>query len=250
MAKSAKQQPGQNDLLVCRNVSAGWGETQVLSDISFSVPQGETLAVLGRNGVGKTTLLSTIAGRATLRSGDIHHDGQSLGRMPKYQRALRGIGLVPQEREIFSSLSVQENLTVAAQKRNGAGDGWSVDRVYNLFPRLKERRNNYGNQLSGGEQQMLSIGRALMGNPSLLLLDEPMEGLAPVIVDQLIKALHQIRAETRLTILLVEQHVSIATEFTNRLIVLDRGVIVYDNADGMAPHDQARIEQLIGIDAG
>lgn len=239
---------GRDGLLVCERVDSGWGETQVLSNISFSLPEGETLAILGRNGVGKTTLLSTIVGRAVLKGGDIRYAGQSLGRTAKYMRARSGIGLVPQEREVFRSLSVHENLTVAAQTRDGDAAGWTTERVYDLFPRLKERRGNMGNQLSGGEQQMLSIARALMGNPALLLLDEPMEGLAPVIVEQLIRALHQIRAETRLAILLVEQHASIALEFATRLIVLDRGAIVYDNADGRQPPDVARIERLIGID--
>lgn len=239
----------RDGLLVCENIDAGWGETQVLSNISFSLPEGETLAILGRNGVGKTTLLSTIAGRAFLRGGDIRLSGLSLGRMPKYQRARHGIGLVPQEREVFPSLTVHENLVVAAQKRDGGGRDWTVDRVYELFPRLNERRSNQGNQLSGGEQQMLSIARALMGNPTLLLLDEPMEGLAPVIVEQLIKALHQIRAETKLAILLVEQHASIALEFAKRLVVLDRGSIVYNNAEGINVPDVACIEGLIGLDA-
>lgn len=236
-------------LLVCDHVNSGWGETQVLSDISFFLPEGETLAILGRNGVGKSTLLSTIVGRATLKSGDIRFGGRSIARVSKYQRARAGIGLVPQEREIFRSLSVEENLTVASQKHRGEGDGWDLNRIYGLFPRLHERRSNLGNQLSGGEQQMLSIGRALMGNPSLLLLDEPMEGLAPVIIEQLIKAVHQISAETRLAVLLVEQHVSIALEFATRLMVLDRGNTVYNNSDGSKAPDRARIEHLIGIDA-
>ena len=150
---------------------------------------------------------------------------------------------------MFPSLTVHENLVVAAREQDGKGSGWTVDRVYELFPRLNERRSNQGNQLSGGEQQMLSIARALMGNPTLLLLDEPMEGLAPVIVEQLIKALHQIRAETKLAILLVEQHASIALEFAKRLIVLDRGSIVYDNSEGVNVPDIVRIEGLIGLDA-
>lgn len=237
-------------LLTCDRLCSGWGETQVLSDISFQLPAGETLAILGRNGVGKSTLLSTIVGRASLNSGDIIFREQSLARRSKFQRARAGIGLVPQEREIFPSLTVQENLTVAAQKGadDASGAFWTLERVYDLFPRLQERRSNLGNRLSGGEQQMLSVGRALMGNPSLILLDEPMEGLAPVIVEQLIAALHRIRAESRLGILLVEQHASVALEFATRLIVLDRGAIVYDNSDGVNAPDRSRIEQLIGID--
>jgi branched-chain amino acid transport system ATP-binding protein len=229
-------------------VCAGWGETQVLSDISFSLPRGEMLAILGRNGVGKSTLLSTIVGRATLRTGDIRRNGQSIVHLSKFQRARSGIGLVPQEREIFRSLSVEENLTVAMHRRDRA-DGWTLERVYELFPRLKERRSNQGNQLSGGEQQMLSIGRALMGNPSLLLLDEPMEGLAPVIVEQLIGALHHIREEARMGVVLVEQHVGIALEFARRVLVLDRGRIVYDNSDGMKAPEREKIERLVGIES-
>ncbi len=247
MADSVPARDG--DLLVCDRVDAGWGEMQVLSNVSFSLPAGETLAVLGRNGVGKTTLLSTIVGRAVLKSGDIRYAGRSLGRVPKYMRARSGIGLVPQEREVFPSLTVHENLMVAMQMRDANAGGWTIERVYDLFPLLKERYSNQGNRLSGGEQQMLSIARALMGNPALLLLDEPMEGLAPVIVEQLIKALHQIRCETQLAILLVEQHASIALEFARRLMVLDRGSVVYDNSDGANPPDLAQVEYLIGLDA-
>jgi branched-chain amino acid transport system ATP-binding protein len=243
-------QSASGGLLVCDSVSGGWGETQVLSDISFSLPAGETVAILGRNGVGKSTLLSTIAGRATLKAGDISFSGRSIARMPKYRRARNGIALVPKEREIFPSLSVEENLAVAAQpRRDGAVADWTLGHVYDLFPHLGERRRNRGNQLSGGEQQMLSIGRALMGNPSLLLLDEPMEGLAPVIIEQLIAALHNIRTRSRLAILLVEQHAGIALEFTRRLMVLDRGAIAYDTLDGTVPPDIHRIEQLIGVEA-
>ncbi|KWT74807.1 Branched-chain amino acid transport ATP-binding protein LivF [Comamonas testosteroni] len=165
-----------------------------------------------------------------------------------YERAKLGIGFVPQEREIFPSLSVRENLLVAAKPAAVPGEKpWNLDRVIDLMPRLGERINNGGNQLSGGEQQMLSIGRALMGNPSVLLLDEPMEGLAPVIIDGLVQALHRLRAEGDLAILLVEQHVSLALEFTNRVIVLDRGVAVYDNEDGREVPDQARLEALVGV---
>jgi branched-chain amino acid transport system ATP-binding protein len=228
-------------------VDAGWGETHVVSDVSFRLPAGETLAILGRNGVGKSTLLSTIAGRADLRRGNISFAGQSLNKLPAYSRMRLGIGFVPQEREIFPSLSVEENLTVATRPGPDRASEWNLERVYNLFPRLKERRHGRGGQLSGGEQQMLSIGRALMGNPTLLLMDEPLEGLAPVIVDLLVEAMQRIRAETKLTIVLVEQHVDIAIEFSKRIIVLDRGLMVYDGSDGSAPVDRARIEALVGV---
>jgi branched-chain amino acid transport system ATP-binding protein len=239
-------EPQPADGLVCRDLHAGWGETQVLSGISFTLAPGETLAVLGRNGVGKSTLLSTIVGRATLRSGVIRFGGRPIDRLPGHARARAGIGLVPQEREIFPSLSVEENLTVARDAQRSAAGEWTLDRVYDLFPRLRERRGNRGNQLSGGEQQMLSIGRALMGNPSLLLMDEPMEGLAPVVIDLLVEAVRRIRQESRLAILMVEQHVDLALEFTARVLVLDRGAVVYENSGGHAP-DRPRIEGLIGV---
>lgn len=233
--------------LTCERVSSGWGATQVITDVSFELPPGETLAVLGRNGVGKTTLLSTIAGRADIKSGVIKLGAESIGAMPPYSRASRGIGLVPQEREIFPSLTVEENLVVAARSRGRSADEWNLARVFDLFPRLQERRRIGGTKLSGGEQQTLSIGRALMGNPSILLMDEPMEGLAPVIVDLIVGAMKRIRVESGVAILLVEQHLDIALEFTNRLLVLDRGSVIFDGADGTRPIDRTFIEGLIGV---
>ncbi len=243
----AKVAQGRDDGLVCADLSAGWDDTQVLSGISFRLPLGESLAVLGRNGVGKSTLVSTIVGRATFRSGTLRYQGRPIERQPIYERARNGIGLVPQEREVFGALTVQENLMIAHRNSKDTATEWTLPRIHELFPQLWERRANMGSQLSGGEQQMLSIARALMGNPSLLLMDEPMEGLAPIIVDQLALALHRIRAETRMAILLVEQHVDIALEFTSNVLVLDRGTIVYDQSDGLAEPDRARIENLIGV---
>lgn len=228
--------------LACDQLSAGWGETQILNRVSLRLPAGETLVVLGRNGVGKTTLLSALMGRATQKSGSISFRGRPIDRLPIHARSKLGIGFVPQEREIFPSLSVRENLKVAA--RPGA---WTLKRVFDLFPRLEERQNNGGNQLSGGEQQMLSIGRALMGSPSLLLMDEPLEGLAPVIVDQLVAAIGRLQRESEMAILLVEQHVDIALQFSDRVVVLDRGAVVYDNSDGAAKPDRRTIENLVGV---
>jgi branched-chain amino acid transport system ATP-binding protein len=235
-------------VLSCERVSSGWGATQVVTDVSFDLPVGETLAVLGRNGVGKTTLLSTIAGRADIKSGTVRLRGEPIQRLAIYARAALGIGLVPQEREIFPSLSVEENLQVAARRPGRRADGWSLSRVYDLFPRLHERRGLGGTKLSGGEQQMLCIGRALMGNPSVLLMDEPMEGLAPVIVDLIIVAMKRIRAESGVGILLVEQHVDIALEFTDRVLVMDRGSVVLDGTDGTSI-DRSMIERAVGVDA-
>jgi branched-chain amino acid transport system ATP-binding protein len=230
--------------LMLQSVSAGYGDTVVLEGISLDLPPGRTLAVLGRNGVGKTTLLATIMGNTRLRGGAIHFGGREISRFPAYRRARLGIGFVPQEREIFPSLTVEENLTVA--ERPGQ---WSLARVYDFFPSLTERRRNYGNQLSGGEQQMLAIGRALMGNPTLLLMDEPLEGLAPVIVDALLAGLDRLKRESDLALLLVEQHAQLALELAPDAIVLDRGQIVYTGVSRDLLHDSERIATLMGVAA-
>src|SRR4051812_6623732 len=185
-------------------VTAGYRDTIVIEGASLAVGTDEAVAVLGRNGVGKTTLLSTIMGLTLLHGGEIRFDGQDITRLDTHRRAQLGLGLVPQEREIFPSLTVEENLRVAVRP----GD-WTLPRIYDLFPRLAERRRNYGNQLSGGEQQMLAVGRALAGNPKLLLLDEPFEGLAPVIIDGLADAFSRLRRESRIATILVEQQVAI-----------------------------------------
>jgi branched-chain amino acid transport system ATP-binding protein len=230
--------------LMLQSVSAGYGDTVVLEGISLDLSPGRTLAVLGRNGVGKTTLLATIMGHTRLRGGAIHFGGREISGFPAYRRARLGIGFVPQEREIFPSLTVEENLTVA--ERPGR---WSLARVYDFFPSLTERRRNYGNQLSGGEQQMLAIGRALMGNPTLLLMDEPLEGLAPVIVDALLAGLDRLKRESDLALLLVEQHAQLALELAPDAIVLDRGQIVYAGVSRDLLHDSERIATLMGVAA-
>jgi branched-chain amino acid transport system ATP-binding protein len=228
--------------LALAGVSAGYGDTVVLENVSFELSAGGTLAVLGRNGVGKTTLLATIMGHTVLHAGSIRFAGRELGQTPAYQRMRLGIGLVPQEREIFPSLSVEENLAVAA--RPGS---WSIERVFQLFPPLAERRHNRGNHLSGGEQQMLAIGRALMGNPDLLLMDEPLEGLAPVIVDALLAALDRLKQEGRLALLLVEQHARLALEFTERAVILDRGAIVFSGHSNELLAQPDRLDALMGV---
>jgi branched-chain amino acid transport system ATP-binding protein len=230
--------------LVLDGVEAGYGETVVLEGISLDLPPGGTLAVLGRNGVGKTTLLLTIMGHTGLHAGHIRFAGRDIPTLPPYRRARLGIGLVPQEREIFPSLTVEENLAVAAQP--GA---WSLARVYDLFPSLAERRSNRGNHLSGGEQQMLAIGRALMGNPALLLMDEPLEGLAPVIVDTLLAALGRLKREEHLALLLVEQHARIALEFADSAIVLDRGRVVFAGPSRELSDAPQRLDTLMGAAA-
>ncbi len=233
-----------SDLLTLSEVSAGYGATVVLDKVSMSVASGTTLAVLGRNGVGKTTLLATILGHTTRHDGGITFAGQVIGSLKPHRCARLGIGSVPQEREIFPSLTVEENMTVAARP---VPDGWTLDRVYALFPNLAERRRGMGNQLSGGEQQMLAIARALMGNPSLLLLDEPLEGLAPVIVDRLLETLRRLRTGSDLTMILTEQQAHLALEFSDHAIVLDRGRIVHAAPSTAMLADPALLSTLIGV---
>lgn len=230
------------EALRLEGVSAGYADTVVLENVSLTLPQGGTLALLGRNGVGKTTLLATVMGHTTRHAGRILFEDRDIGGLAIHRRNRAGIGYVPQEREIFPSLTVEENLTVASRP----GD-WTLERVYDLFPRLAERRSNMGNHLSGGEQQMLSVGRALMGNPRLLLLDEPLEGLAPVIVDLLVEAFQRMRAAVGMTILLVEQHARIALDFADNALVLDRGQVVYNGASLPLRQDPERLASVMGM---
>ena len=231
-----------DQLLQLENVVAGYGDAVVLHGISLDLPEHGSLAVLGRNGVGKSTLLLTIMGYTQLRGGGISWRGQDISRVPPNRRATNGIGWVAQEREIFPSLSVEENLTVAS--RPGP---WDLDAVFKLFPRLSERSRNMGNQLSGGEQQMLSIARALMTNPALMLLDEPFEGLAPVIVDELTAAMKLMLADRKIAIVLVEQHTDIALELTAEAIVLERGAVAHRAPSAQLLKDTTTLERLVGL---
>jgi len=230
------------DLLRLSGVRAGYGPTVVLEDIELSLPEHGSLAVLGRNGVGKTTLLGTVMGHTTLHGGSIEYRGQSVSGLPVYERSRLGMGFVPQGRYIFPSLTVEENLTVA--ERSGL---WTLERVYELFPRLAERRLHMGNQISGGEQQMLAVGRALMGNPALLLMDEPLEGLAPIIVDALLLVMQRLIREESLTVVLVEQSAKLALEVTERAIVLNRGRVVFSGASAELLADPKRLADLITV---
>jgi branched-chain amino acid transport system ATP-binding protein len=228
------------DALKLAGVRAGYGETVVLEDIALALPESGSLAVLGRNGVGKTTLLATIMGHTTLHAGEIFFDKEKIDKKPVYARSRAGIGYVPQEREIFPSLSVEENLTVASRPGR-----WTLERVYDLFPRLAERRQHRGNQISGGEQQMLAIGRALMGNPSVLLMDEPLEGLAPIIVENLLLSMQKLLAEDSLAIILVEQHAKVALQVTQDALVLSRGRIVHHGPSAALLADPDRLASLV-----
>jgi len=229
-----------DEALKLTGVRAGYGPTVVLEDMELVLPARGSLAVLGRNGVGKTTLLATIMGLTTLHAGSIEYERRPITRLPVYERARLGIGHVPQTRDIFPSLSVEENLRVAA-----LAGGWALAQVYELFPRLSERRRHMGNQISGGEQQMLAIGRALMGGPSLLLLDEPLEGLAPIIIEVLLQAIRRLMREEALGVVLVEQSAKLALELSEQALVLDRGRIVYHGPSAELLADPARLAALI-----
>jgi branched-chain amino acid transport system ATP-binding protein len=230
------------DLLSVENLSAGYGRAVVLSDVAFRLGEGEALAVLGRNGVGKTTLLDTLVGVTRRFTGSIALGGREVGALAPEVRAVLGVGWVPQERNIFRSLSVQENITAVA--RPGP---WSIERVFGLFPRLKERAQQSGGSLSGGEQQMLAIGRALATNPRLLLLDEPTEGLAPIIMQELLAALTRLLREEKLAAIIVEQHAQKILPITDRALILERGRIVHQSDSAALLADPAPLERFLGV---
>jgi len=230
------------ELLAIERLCAGYGEAIVLSDISLRLDEGRSLALLGRNGMGKTTLVNSIVGVTRYRSGSIMLAGRDIARLPPEQRALLGIGWVPQERNIFKSLTVEENLTAIA--RPGA---WTPARAFDLFPRLGERRRNLGNALSGGEQQMLAIARALVLNPRLMLLDEPLEGLAPIIVEELLAVLHRIIRHEGLSAILVEQNAQKILGVTDRAIIIERGAIIYEGDSAALKADRLLLETHVGV---
>jgi len=231
-------------ILSLQRVSAGYGATVIVEDIDLHLGRGEALSLIGRNGVGKTTLLATIAGHTTRHSGTIRLGNVDITSDKPYRRVWRGLGWVPQEREIFLSLTVQEHLKVAARPGR-----WTPQRVFERFPQLDARQHHLGNQLSGGEQQMLAIGRALVGNPVVLLLDEPSEGLAPVLVEELQTTLARLRAEEAMAMVLVEQNSRVALAFAERCVVMNRGRIIHDGPSAALRTDRALLHQLIGLDS-
>jgi branched-chain amino acid transport system ATP-binding protein len=232
------------ELLRLEGVWAGYGSAMVLEDITLTLREGASLALLGRNGMGKTTLLATLMGATRLRRGRMWLRGADLARVPPQRRAAAGLGWVPQERDIFATLTVEENLAVAA--RPGA---WNLAAVYRLFPRLLERRGNLGSQLSGGEQQMLAMGRALMLNPRVLLLDEPLEGLAPLIAQELLAIIGDMVKQGGMSVILVEQHARQILPLTESALVLERGRVVYDGSSAALAADPGRLEQWLGVAA-
>jgi len=231
------------ELLKVQNLSAGYGEAVVLNDIGFSLGEGETLALLGRNGTGKTTLINTLVGATQQHGGQIFLGGESL---PSHERAVVGIGWVPQERNIFKSLTVHENLT-AVERPGRSSRAWTPERVYEMFPRLAERKTNLGTQLSGGEQQMLAVGRALVLNPRLLLLDEPLEGLAPIIVEELLRAIARITREEGLSAIIVEQHPQAILKISHRAVVLDHGNVVHASDADTLRDNPDLLDSLLGV---
>jgi len=232
-------------MLELDNVNAYYGDSHILHGVSLAVPEGEVVCLLGRNGAGKTTTILTIMGYLPPRPGRIRYQGRDIAALPPYAVAQLGVGFVPQERGIFPSLTVRENLTTFA--RSGGKGYWTLSRIFELFPHLQARERNLGFQLSGGEQQMLSIARALLTNPEVLLMDEPTEGLAPVLVDTLIEVLAKLRAESALSIILVEQNSRVAFAFSPRTVILDKGRIVYDGESEPLRTDPERLAKLIGI---
>jgi len=230
------------ELLMAEGIVAGYGAGIVLDDVSIRMDEGDSIAVLGRNGVGKTTLILTLMGMTKLARGKILWRGADIVQLPSHRRAATGLGWVPQERMVFPSLTVDEHLRVIARK-----GPWTVERVFELFPRLSDRRRNFANQLSGGEQQMLAIARALMVNPSLLLLDEPMEGLAPIIVQDLVRIIGQMITESGMSVILVEQHARIALGLTRQAIALDRGRIVHQGPSAELLSDPTALDRLMSV---
>ena len=230
------------ELLAVEGITAGYGDGIVLEDVSLSLDEGDTLALLGRNGMGKTTLLVTLMGLTRVRGGALRWRGGDLAALPTHARSRAGLGWVPQERYMFPSLTVEEHLTAVARPGR-----WTVKRVYEVFPRLEERRGNFGNQLSGGEQQMLAIGRALMVNPSLLLLDEPMEGLAPIIVQELVNVIRDLTADSGMAVIVVEQHAKLALALTRQAIVLERGRVVHRSPSDVLAADPDLLHRLVSV---
>jgi branched-chain amino acid transport system ATP-binding protein len=236
-----------SELLRIEGLQAGYGEAVVLQEVSLTLQRGHTLALLGRNGTGKTTLMDTLIGATTWHAGRIVLNGQEIQHLSSPVRAAAGIGWVPQERNIFKSLTVHENMTAVASRSNHTASPWTPERVYALFPRLAERKNNLGTQLSGGEQQMLALGRALVLNPQLLLLDEPLEGLSPKLADELLQAIYKVTREEGMSAMIVEQHPQAILAISQEAVVLDHGTVVHRSSAQSLLDQPAQLDALLGV---
>jgi len=230
------------DLLRVEGLKSGYGEAVVVQGVDVTLEKGRSLALLGRNGTGKTTLLNTLVGATRRHAGRITLDGADITHLPSHKRAAAGIGWVPQERNIFKSLTVDENLSAVA--RPGP---WTVARAYEMFPRLAERKANMGNQLSGGEQQMLAVARALVLNPKLLLLDEPLEGLAPIIVEELLRSIARVVRDEGMSAIIVEQNPRLILPITQRAVVLDRGAVVHEGDSAALLADPQTLDRWLSV---
>ena len=231
-------------MLEIRNLTGGWGPTTIVEDVSVTLANGETMVLIGRNGVGKSTLLELITNRARRVSGAVRLNGEDISALPTHERARRGLGYVPQQREVFASLTVKEHMAIAQQPGR-----WSESAVLELFPSLNARMSSKGSHLSGGEQQMLAIARALLGNPSVLLMDEPSEGLAPIVVEQLVHAMRALADDGSLSILLVEQRIDVALDLATRYLIMDRGRVVYSGPTADLRMRPEQLPQMMGLES-
>jgi branched-chain amino acid transport system ATP-binding protein len=234
------------DALCLRNVHTFYGDSHVLHGVSFSLQPGDVLALLGRNGAGKTTCISTIIGFLNPKQGEIRLFGEPITGLAPERISQLGIGLVPQGRRVFPSLTVRENLIVAQQRESSTTKPWGLDRIYEMFPRLRERHAQFAGTLSGGEQQMLAIGRALMGNPRVLLLDEPSEGLAPLIVAEVGRAIRRLKQEGQ-SIILVEQNRQLALDISDQAVILNTGRCVFTGSAEELRDNEELVAQNLGV---
>jgi branched-chain amino acid transport system ATP-binding protein len=233
-------------MLQVERLETAYGPSQVLFGVSLEIGEGEVVTLLGRNGMGKTTTVLSIMGVVRPRAGEVRFSGQALAGQPSYRVAKAGLGLVPEGRQVFPNLTVRENLVATAANRSGRAAGWTLEKVFGLFPNLRERQRHFGNQLSGGEQQMLAIGRALMTNPKLLILDEATEGLAPLVRAEIHRSIAQLKSEG-LSILVIDKDVRALTRVADRHYVLEKGRVVWQGSSAELDEDRDMQHRYLGV---